>query len=244
MATYSARNLQLKLGLPLWSQLVGWACLGPCSRVKPADIVAIASSLPFVVLRGIRSHELRIALLAGALAPCFVLLSISFETLFLLSYSVMVLTWLDVEAPRSQPRASRALCREDVWRALVVLLFIHIGFFGTGNVASISSFYLEPVYRLVPVFNPFLMSALLLYKILIPFAIASAVLAALHHRLGLPTFSLYLLALGLGDVLTITFFWTVRDQGSWLEIGQVCQQSSMRPTDIGRRSRTSRSPAY
>ena len=33
VATYSARSLQLKLGLPLWSQMLGWACLGPSTRM-------------------------------------------------------------------------------------------------------------------------------------------------------------------------------------------------------------------
>lgn len=78
-----------------------------------------------------------------------------------------------------------------------------------------SSFYLEPVYRLVPVFNPFLMAALLvhfpiwshtpadlpmqIFKIIVPYVILSAAFATLNARLRLPSFSLFLVALTLTD---------------------------------------------
>ncbi|KAG6377755.1 hypothetical protein JVT61DRAFT_14528 [Boletus reticuloceps] len=78
-----------------------------------------------------------------------------------------------------------------------------------------SSFYLEPVYRLVPVFNPFLMAVLLvrvlnwtytpadlvgqIFKIVVPYVILSAAFATLNACLGLPPFSLFLVALTLTD---------------------------------------------
>lgn len=44
--------------------------------------------------------------------------------------------------------------------------------------------------------------------------------AALNYLVGLPPFSLFLVALMLTDVMTVTFFFNVVDTGSWLEIGQ------------------------
>lgn len=124
-----------------------------------------------------------------------------------------------VEVPKT-PIKPATLGVQDLRRACIVLVFLHLAFFGTGNVASVSSFYLEPVYRLVPVFSPFLMATLLLYKIMIPFSILASSVTILNRELNLPTFAIFLVALCVSDVLTLNFFWLVKDEGSWLDIGQ------------------------
>lgn len=80
-------------------------------------------------------------------------------------------------------------------------------------------FYLEPVYRLIPVFAPFPMAALLLFKLLTPFVALSVVTSALSHQLRLPPFSLFIIASILSDYLALAFFFRVTTVGSWLEIG-------------------------
>ncbi|KAF8761404.1 Phosphatidylinositolglycan class N (PIG-N) [Rhizoctonia solani] len=81
------------------------------------------------------------------------------------------------------PRLSRGLAGADVRRALFFLFFVQVAFFGAANVASVSSFYLEPVYRLIPVFNPFFMASLLVFKIVAPYVILSTMFATLNKRL-------------------------------------------------------------
>ncbi|ELU38715.1 GPI ethanolamine phosphate transferase 1 [Rhizoctonia solani AG-1 IA] len=132
------------------------------------------------------------------------------------------------------PRLSRGLAGADVRRALFFLFFVQVAFFGAAK-----SFYLEPVYRLIPVFNPFFMASLLIFKIVAPYVILSTMFATLNKRVALPSFALFKVALGLTDgnmitwcswnitdkcdphtVMSLTFFYLVRDTGSWLEIGQ------------------------
>jgi phosphatidylinositol glycan class N len=64
------------------------------------------------------------------------------------------------------------------------------------------------------------MSILLMFKIMIPFFIVSAVFASLTSQLRLPNFALFLVAITMSDVLALNFFFLVTDKGSWLEIGR------------------------
>ncbi|KAF9582958.1 Glycosyl phosphatidyl inositol anchor synthesis [Lunasporangiospora selenospora] len=114
---------------------------------------------------------------------------------------------------------TRGLGPKDARPAIFFLFFINVAFFGTGNVASLASFSLQSVFRLTTVFNPFFMGVLLIIKILIPFFLVSSVFRVLGRSLDLPPFSLFLLGVATTDVMTLNFFYLVRDDGSWLEIG-------------------------
>ena len=114
----------------------------------------------------------------------------------------------------------RALTLADARISLFFLYLLQSAFFSTGNIASVSSFSLDAVYRLLPVFDPFSQGALLLLKLLAPFGLVSANLGILTKRLHLEGGSLFAVVMGIGDYLTLRFFWEVRDEGSWLEIGE------------------------
>ncbi|KAG9686847.1 PigN-domain-containing protein, partial [Aureobasidium melanogenum] len=114
----------------------------------------------------------------------------------------------------------RSLTLADARIALFFLYLLQSAFFSTGNIASVSSFSLDAVSRLIPVFDPFSQGALLVLKIFAPFALVSANLGLLTRRLRLKSGALFALVIAIGDWLTLRFFWSVRDEGSWLEIGE------------------------
>lgn len=211
----SVKSLQAKQGLPITNQTSAWV------------ILAVSSIYPFISKAQHNTPTSRILSLFLGFGVCFVILSISVEGLFYAAFTCNLLLWIEVEATVQSNRAETTsqnqgyeFHTDDIRIALFFLFFVQVAFFGTGNVASISSFYLEPVYRLVPIFNPFLMAALLIFKIVAPYVILSAVFATLNARLHLPPFSLFLVALTLTDGMTMAFFLNVTDTGSWLEIGQ------------------------
>lgn len=188
----------------------------------------------------------RLAVLFLTCAPTFVILAISYEGLFYVAFSLTLVAWVQLEhqvaefsyalsrdhkhgdgesngsaAPRRDSRANkfRPLRLSDARVALFFFLLLQSAFFSTGNVASVSSFSLESVCRLLPIFDPFSQGALLVLKIMIPFALISANLGILNVRLGVAPSALFMVVMAISDILTLYFFWVVKDEGSWLEIG-------------------------
>ncbi|KAJ2891476.1 Glycosyl phosphatidyl inositol anchor synthesis, partial [Coemansia aciculifera] len=245
----TSKETERRGSLPRLHQLACWA------------ILVVSTLLPFVhgsrLNRGARDqHYLyRLVTIYLAFAAPFVLLSISYESIFYFSYSMVLLLWLSIEralyyekaenqllAPTEQTRlsdlalqksvsgaasprsaqvfaASRTLELSDMRTSIMFLFFVNVAFFGTGNVASLASFSIDSVYRLITVFDPFMMSVLLLFKIFIPFFLVSAVFGVLNRSLELPPFSLFLFVLSTTDIMTVNFLFLVQDDGSWLDIG-------------------------
>ena len=113
----------------------------------------------------------------------------------------------------------RSLTISDMRIALFFFFLVHSAFFSTGNIASISSFSLDAVYRLIPIFDPFSQGALLVLKLMIPFAIISVNLGILNKRIGVAPSALFMIVMAISDIMTLNFFYMVRDEGSWLDIG-------------------------
>ncbi|KAK4630124.1 GPI ethanolamine phosphate transferase 1 [Fulvia fulva] len=241
----SVASLQAKQGLPLGTQIVGWATL-------TASLV-----VPFLHALSPRDHYLhRLAVIFLAFGPLFIILTISYEGLFYFSIAITLVSWVRLEHRIHQQSSTtsatkmngnalevsnplepavsaakqrktalkqgdyRSLTLSDARICLFFLYLLQSAFFSTGNIASISSFSLDAVYRLLPVFDPFSQGALLVLKLLAPFALVSANLGILTKRLRLRGGSLFAVVMGIGDYLTLRFFWEVRDEGSWLEIGE------------------------
>jgi phosphatidylinositol glycan class N len=160
-----------------------------------------------------------------AFAPAYILLSISYEVLFYVALCLALSSWVRMEhlssmtKSQSRQKTNAAVSIRDFRTAFLFLLFIKIAFFGTGNVASMSSFEISSTYRFVTVFAPFLMGFLLVIKILIPFTLVGA---AFHVIVGLKDrnpYHFFLLVVGLSDYLSIHFLFLVENEGSWKQIG-------------------------
>lgn len=94
-----------------------------------------------------------------------------------------------------------------------------ISFFGTGNMATISSFDPNWVRCLVVVFSPFLMTALILFKLSIPINLLSCCYRAIHISLRVDTKKVFIIMLIICDIMCLNFLFLVKNKGSWLDIG-------------------------
>lgn len=236
----SVASIQSKQGLPLGTQLVAWLTMSmwytaPMIDQRPNIFPVASVTVPALHRLQPSNHYLhRLLVIFLTFSPTFIILTISYEGLFYLAFCITLVTWVRLEhhiykyttcstpAAKATPTPAgqyRALTLADARISLFSLFLLQSAFFSTGNIASISSFSLDAVYRLIPVFDPFSQGALLIVKIIVPFAILSANLGILNRRLGVPPSSLFMIVMAIGDVMTIRFFWMVRDEGSWLDIG-------------------------
>ncbi|XP_077982914.1 GPI ethanolamine phosphate transferase 1-like [Glandiceps talaboti] len=197
-------------------------------------ILCVSLIIPSLTSRLILSRLLNSVL---SLSSPFLLMSITHESLFLVALCYLMIFWLLVEHKLAKGSLSklnsmsfdevhvieesnpRCLELPDIRRAFFFVFFVLTGFFGTGNIASINSFEPSSVYCFLTVFNPFVMGALLLYKIMIPIIMVTCTFQAIHVTQQVPTKSLFLIVLLTSDVMALHFFFLVRDTGSWLEIG-------------------------
>jgi phosphatidylinositol glycan class N len=211
------------------------------SSPRNANPISVASlTLPFFHRLYPNSHYLhRLMIIFLTFSPTFIILTISWEGLFYFVFCMTIVTWVRLEhaiyvhgagdlKKLNNPGVTtvngetfyyRALTLSDVRVALFFFFLLQSAFFSTGNVASISTFSLDSVRRLVPVFDPFAQGALLILQILIPFAIISANLGILNRRLEVPPSALFMVVMAISDIMTLNFFFMVRDEGSWLDIG-------------------------
>ncbi|XP_021053247.1 GPI ethanolamine phosphate transferase 1 [Mus pahari] len=222
---YSTHHSLLKKeGLPLTNQIVSWATLASSLVVPLLSSTALSQRLASILL---------------SLMSTYLLLSTGYEALFPLVLSCLMFVWIHVEQETlQQPGVSckqkltsiqftyntdiaqfRQLYLDDIRRAFFLVFFLLTAFFGTGNIASINSFDLASVYCFLTVFSPFMMGALMMWKILIPFVLVMCAFEAVQITTQLSSKGLFLVVLIISDIMALHFFFLVKDSGSWLDIG-------------------------
>ncbi|KAK0425172.1 hypothetical protein QR680_009070 [Steinernema hermaphroditum] len=183
----------------------------------------------------------RLTVWGAAFSVPYSLLSLAYESVFLILYAGLLgvfvrlemshlsdLDFLRISFTSDSSRKRSDSRMDDIhgsfslrewYRAVMLVAFILLGFFGTGNIASLNSFNPSFLRLFLTVFSPFTMAALLIVKIAIPFAlVAFAYTTILHQdRRGVPRLSI--LVLIITNTMAMIFFFFLKDDGSWLDIG-------------------------
>ncbi|KAK6185837.1 hypothetical protein SNE40_007983 [Patella caerulea] len=213
-------------GLPLYCQIFSWLMLLIC---------------PCLPLLSENSVEERLTSVGLSFLALYQLMCITYEGFFLLSLFMLLYFWLKMEHESSNNNHKKILnqiqfnntnfiihhnstvCRSleiaDLRRAFFYIFLILIGFFGTGNIASMNSFDPASINCFVTVFKPFTMGTLMMIKNLIPLLVVTCVFRGVHVITKVPTRTLFLLVLLMCDFMGLHFFFLIKDTGSWLDIG-------------------------
>ncbi|XP_046330406.2 GPI ethanolamine phosphate transferase 1-like isoform X2 [Haliotis rufescens] len=221
-------GIRQRHGVPSYNHLISWAMLG----LSPIWPLLTSTNLPE-----------RLASVGLTFIGPYILMSITYESVFLLVLLSLLYFWLHMEHDLAEERTrkllshtdftanthlkshrdtspdSRWLQLADLRRAFYFVFLTLTAFFGTGNIASINSFDPASVYCFLTVFNPFVMGALMLLKNVIPFLLVTCAFQAVHVVTRIPVRALFLLVMLMSDYMGLHFFFLVRDYGSWLEIG-------------------------
>ncbi|GMT05911.1 hypothetical protein PENTCL1PPCAC_28085, partial [Pristionchus entomophagus] len=164
----------------------------------------------------------RLISLSIALFLPYSLLSSSYESLYLLLLLLLLCLLTRISSSHSSSLFFRLPLSSAISSVSVFLPLPHLltflTLFATGNLASLSSFSPSSLNRFISVFSPFTMASLLILKLLSPI-----LLIFLHLRSSFPSFSssssLISSTLIYSDLLSLLFFYQLRDSGSWLDIG-------------------------
>jgi len=204
-------------------------------------VLLVSLVLPLQLLRVCDDALLRLLSLFVGWGTPYMMLSINYETLFLVALFAQLYFWLQMECASTnattqrkpkkdketaadeeeeEEEAAAALLTRHATTSLLLLFLTNTAFFGTGNIASVSSFELRSVLRFMAVFDPFTMGAMLLFKIALPFVLVAATFGLVAHLRGINRGGIDCVMLVLADIMSLHFFFLVRNEGSWKEIGQ------------------------
>uniref|UniRef100_A0A182N5A5 GPI ethanolamine phosphate transferase 1 n=1 Tax=Anopheles dirus TaxID=7168 RepID=A0A182N5A5_9DIPT len=209
--------IETSQAIPQWSRWLCWV------------FSALGMLAPFFSTISIADRIL--ALFSGLSGP-YMMLSLSYEPLFLLCFCYTLYLWMAVENTicnretkleqlnfRTQQQAEGTITFNHTRRTFGFMLFLLASFFGTGNLATVSSFDPNWVRCFVSTFSPFTMMALIVLKLLIPVVLLICVLKAMVIVTSVQKTKMFNLTLIVCDWMCLNFFFLVRNEGSWMEIG-------------------------
>lgn len=103
--------------------------------------------------------------------------------------------------------------------SFAIILYTFFSFFGTGNVASISSFDPNIIRCFLTTFSPFVIMFLVILKLCIPVFLIICIIFALSSFAIEYEQQIFICLLLICNIMALHFLYMVRNRGSWLEIG-------------------------
>ncbi|XP_004522544.1 GPI ethanolamine phosphate transferase 1 [Ceratitis capitata] len=182
-----------------------------------------------------KTHVLkqRIEYIFFLLTALYTIFCTSYESLFIVMLSSELMLTLSVQqmqlplikderllsAQKPQVVCTPQQLQEALKLSFAILLYTLFSFFGTGNIASVSSFDTNIVLCLLSTFAPFIIMCLVILKLIIPVVLNISIIFGMSIFARANEQALFICLMLICDVMGLNFLFLVRNEGSWLEIG-------------------------
>ena len=177
-------------------------------------ILAILSLSPFPLYQSEQDNILIKLFLH--IFPFYILLTRSYEALFLIIFYNYLQLWIKLEFRQKNEENKETFNLIDIF---MYMSLTYASCFSTGNVASISGFTLSSVFRFVSKYIPLIITTLIMIKILLPTLLVTVAHFEICRQYKYSSFDSIFMLIAFVEVMNIKFFFDIRDFGSWKEIG-------------------------
>ena len=208
------------------------------STIKNINIIIIhslswgllfISLFPFPLYRTPKENNILLKLLLY-IYPLYILFTRSYEGLFLLFFYNYLQLWVKMKWREKSEEKTEENSEKDgenqnkkyTFNLIDIFMYMTLSYtsaFSTGNVASISGFTISSVFRFVTKYWPFLITGLIMIKILIPSLFVTVSLFEICKKYNYSSTDSLFMLIAMCEIMNIKFFFDIRDFGSWLEIG-------------------------
>ncbi|KAL9875067.1 phosphatidylinositol glycan anchor biosynthesis class N isoform 1-T2 [Glossina fuscipes fuscipes] len=139
--------------------------------------------------------------------------------LFLITVIILSTEPMRLSRPLITGCASKFHFYECFRLSFAIILYTFFSFFGTGNIASISSFDPNIIRCFLTTFSPFVIMFLVILKLSIPVFLIICIIFALSSFAIEYEEQIFICLLMICNIMALHFLYMVRNRGSWLEIG-------------------------
>ncbi|XP_030238109.1 GPI ethanolamine phosphate transferase 1 isoform X2 [Drosophila navojoa] len=198
------RNQQTAAPLPL--NILSWLYLA----------YAFAS----ILLSKETALEVRLQHICYNLGTLYTMMCTSYESLFVQLLAIELTTSLAEQRAQVEPLQHQQKSLQSSLRiAFTLILYTFFSLFGSGNIASISSFDPNISRCFLSHFAPFVIMSLVLLKLLLPIVTNISIVYTYSEYARLHERQIFICLLLICDVMGLNFLFLVRNTGSWMEIG-------------------------
>lgn len=164
--------------------------------------------------------ELRLAQISYNLGALYTVLCTSYESLFIQLLAMELTISLGIQRLQIDPMQYQQKSVQQSMRvAFSILLNTFFSLFGSGNIASVSSFDPNIARCFLSHFAPFVIMSLVLIKLMVPIVLNMSILYTHSEYMRQFERQIFICLLIICDIMGMNFLFLVRNTGSWLEIG-------------------------